>query len=338
MKKNLLSSLVIAVLLSGCGGGGGGDSSSASGDGGSSTPTDTRSLIASFTGSKTYLSEPYDFINGMALFDVDGIHSSLFTFNVNIYDDGSVETFDTRYNIYDKGILNRLFATFNPINSAIDASCINSFTCYDKNSKIYYEVESAYNVYEKATKLVSIINDGLTAVVQLPDNTTRNTAIKRVYSELNMPEVGIKIKPAPVLHQGVATELVESGFANSEYGKPYTFDGMYYLYKIEGVSFSAGEYAIYNNGNVSIRNSNSSTTQNGYVSQYYKRIKPVDKTNTNYEYVSSYTYYDSVNKVFYETKNPYGQDTITAITNDGNTAVFSNGRNFQITKAYQKVE
>lgn len=336
MKKILsVAAAVSFSMLAGCGGGGGGDSSSTSGDGGSTNPAETRSLIASFSNSKK-LNYPYDFINGIALFDVNGIHTASFTFNVNVYDDGSVETLNTRYNIYDKGVLNRLFVVQNASNSTIDASCINNYTCYDKTSKKYYDLDFVSD-YERS-KLIAVTNDGLTAVMQNSDNTTQNIPIVRSYSEVEMSSVGINIKPVPILYQGVASDLVESGFADSETGKPYTFEGIHYLYTIQGASVSGAQYAIYNNGNATILNSNSSTPLNGYVSTHYKRVKPVDKINTSYEYVSSYTYYDNAGKIFYETTNPYGQDTIIEITNDGNTAVFSSGRKFQITKAYQKVE
>ncbi len=363
MRKVYLSGLVLSILLSGCGGGGGdGGTASTTPPPNTGTPptpppetgnpppgNDTVKLIESFT----YLKPPFSrglnpnswnaTGNSGILYDMPSclISSSAHT-TVKVYSDASVETtFSTKRGAFDDLCsVKRAFAVQDLNDGKIEANYINGYTFYDQNSKIYYDVDYPSN---EVTKLSSITNDGLTAVVQYQSGKTSNTKVYRAYKQINLSDIGMTPKTVPFFNQGKPDDIMElgatDGFRWSD--SIYSLVGNLYLYKTVGVttySFDPNVYIIYNNAQIETKELGAPNFQRGYISEAFEVIYPENQKAINAQYVSAYTFYDSKTKVFYEVSGYVGgTDMIVDITNDGNTAVLQDGSIKQIVRSYKKV-
>ena len=358
MRKVYLSGLVLSILLSGCGGGGGdGGTASTTPPPSTGTPptpppeavnpppsSDAVKLIESFSVQPDWRPYIHDVTGNIGyLYDLTNCSlNSLYQANIKIYSDANVESsFETnKYKVNDTCVVARVFSQQKPNDGKIEANYINGYTFYDQNSKIYYDVDYPSN---EVTKLISITNDGMTAVVQYQSGKTTNTKIFRAYKQINLADAGIKPKPITFFSKGNPSDIMELGIVENIdiLNTPYSLEGNLYLYKTVGVTKNYSDltqYVILNDTQIAMQNSSQANVQSGYITDVFERVYPQNQKSINAQYISNQTFYDSKSKVYFEVKSSIsGTDMIVDTTNDGNTAVLQDGRILQIVKSYKKV-
>ncbi len=352
MKNNIMvSSILLSVFLSGCGGGGG------------ETPPPPRQglppseniqpqAFESFTDTSRFPgSHVYNFIGNIGyLYNLQDCRPNVFNDTyVVVYNNGTAEmtnnlTLNGSVWATEDCIVAKAFIAVKAKDGDVNAYPLGSdYTYYDQGTKTFFQIDYPYD----SGKIVSITNDGMAAVLQNPDGTQQNTKLIRAFNQVDMSGIGIAPQIAPLFNQDNPSDVLEQGFVDHDYNKPYVIKGNFYLYNVQGVNFSswsADYYVIYNDKKIAVqkydKNTQSMTSAvYGLVTDVYERIQPVNQEQVNAQYVSDYTFYDSVKKYFYEVNHTIsGTSMLVDITNDGYSGILQDGRVVSIVLSYKKTE
>jgi hypothetical protein len=322
------------------------------------------------SGKISYESDGYSSAKG-AVYDITGV-SDVFYDTENCAT--SILTSENYYSIYDSAFaetvyqrLSSVYSSTCMVNSAYqEVELTNSIdvnadyfsygnsisdylgTFYDPTSKIYYEYEYSFGEIPYEFKLIEIINDGMSGIIDTGDGATVTVQLTKALKEVELSTLGMAYDRSPFF-EGNSNDLMEAGEVYRIENKPYDISGYLYNYATSGCTFylHTPRYYIFNDGQILLESQYYNTKNTCNITGLYENLVRSNVQGIDGGYINENTFYDSSTKIFFDI-DPDNSDfsdhsayRLIELNNNGRTAVVDIGDGSTVTvdllRAYKEV-